>query len=179
LVDCEEVSVQVRPVRSATLAKVGVSVTERDECSDINYYTLWAATTHGQLHGRLKSVGVDSDLDANLAYAFSPKCSTDGILAIDVSPPRSPDCEVNGTAVAPSSAPVPFVATWWAETAAGDVRMRTEFPEIRFGSASMTLTTALGSEMAELIGDTTMTFALLDSYNTFDHALLEVDVLEQ
>lgn len=174
--DCDEVSVSGRQPKSATVAQVGISVLPVDPTADINNYTLWFGTNLGQLHGKLRSMGVDSELDANLAYDFVPTSPGAGSLSIESSPPKGPDYSVTGTAITPTAAPVPFVATWWAETAQGAVRMRTEFPEIRFGGASMTLTTAPGSCLATLIGSSTLTFALLDSYNAFDAAELTIDV---
>jgi hypothetical protein len=52
--------------------------------------------------------------------------------------------------------------------------MHSVFPQIRFSSASVTLTTPANSELAALIGGTSLQFAILDSYNGFDDALMEV-----
>jgi hypothetical protein len=69
---------------------------------------------------------------------------------------------------------VQFIASWWADGNHGVVRARTVFPAIRFGASATTLTTPAGSELAELIGGTTLTFPILDSYNTFGSAQLQV-----
>ena len=81
------------------------------------------------------------ELDANLAYSFVSGPPGQRTLTIAATPPKGPAYSVMGTALVPRAAPVPFIATWWAETAQGAVRMRTEFPEIRFADATMTLTT--------------------------------------
>jgi len=158
------------------VSQVGITITPVDETASINNYTLWLGTNVGPLHAKLRALGVKSELDQDLTYAFTPGAVAGGSLAIAASPPKGPAYSVSGTVLVPSAAPVPFIATWWADTRAGAVSMRTEFPEIRFASATMTLTTDPTSSLAALVGDSTLTFAILDSYNAFDFAALTVDV---
>ena len=99
-----------------------------------------------------------------------------GALDIEATPPRAPAHEVHGTAAVPTAAAVPFVARWWFDGPHGTVLMRTDFPAIQFGASTMTLTTPAGSDLADLIGDTSLTFAILDSHNTFALAAMEVTV---
>jgi hypothetical protein len=54
------------------------------------------------------------------------------------------------------------------------VRQRTVLPEIVFGAAQTTLKTEACDALARLAGSTTLTFPLLDSYNVFANAHLEV-----
>lgn len=176
--DCDGVSVAGKNPRPGIASQVGISVTPVDETASINNYTLWFGTNVGSLHAKLRGLGVKSELDQNLAYVFAPDAANGGSLAIAASPPKGPAYSVNGTVLVPTAEPVPFIATWWADTRAGAVSMRTEFPEIRFGSATMTLTTDPGSSLADLVGDSTLTFAILDSYNAFDSARLTIDVTE-
>jgi len=173
--DCERVSVAGKNPKPGTVSQVGISIVPIDESADINNYTLWFGTNLGTLHAKLRSVGVASELDANLSYAFAPTGPGQGSLTIAASPPQGPAYSVTGTAVVPTAPPAQFIATWWAETRQGAVRMRTEFPEISFGGSSMTLFTAPGSSLAALIGGSTLTFALLDSHNAFDDAALTID----
>lgn len=175
--ECDKISIGGKPPKAGTVSQVGISVAPGDPTADINNYTLWVGTDLGLLHGKLRSMGVRSELDANLAYRFVPTLPGQGSLAISASPPMGPHYSVTGTAMVPTAPPVPFTATWWADTAHGPVRMRTAFPAIRFGEATMTLTTDAGSSLAELVGDTTLTFALLDSYNAFDAAAMTIDAL--
>lgn len=173
--DCDEISVDGKKPKAGTVSQVGINVVPVDPTADINNYTLWLGTNLGQLHGKLRSLGIPAEMDADLAYTFSPSGSAEGVLSIAASPPRGPRYSVSGTATVPTDSPVPFVATWWSGSGQGAMGMRTEFPEIRFGAAEMTLTTPSGSRLATLIGGTTLEFALLDSYNTFDAATLTID----
>lgn len=175
--DCAQISVDGKKPKSGTVSQVGISVVPVDPTADINNYTLWLGTNLGQLHGKFRSMGVPAEMDANLAYAFVPTVPGQGSLSIAASPPQGPHYSVTGTAMVPTAPPGPFVATWWAETGKGTVRMRTEFPQIRFSDASMTLHTSAGSSLAALIGSSTLTFGLLDSHNAFNAATLTIDVL--
>lgn len=172
--DCTDVSVDGKPVQPLRTSQVGISLVGPDETADINNYTVWFATNSGQLQGRLSALGLDGALDAQLAYAFIPDGGGNGTLDVDVTPPQAPDFLVEGTAAVPTSAPTTFVASWWAEGVHGTVQMRTEFPNIRFSQASTTLSTVAGSELAALIGGTTLTFPVLDSYNGIASAEMEV-----
>ena len=76
--------------------------------------------------------------------------------------------------VVPTAAGVPFTATWWTDGNHGTLGMRTTFPALQFGGAAMTVTTPAGSALAKLIGGTTLTFPLLNSYNAFTDATMRV-----
>ena len=175
--DCDGISVAGKKPKPGTVAQVGITVAPIDETASINNYTLWFATNLGPLHAKLRSKGVASELDSNLAYSFVPVPPGQRSLTIAATPPKGPAYSVAGTALVPTAAPVPFIATWWAETAQGSVRMRTEFPEIRFADATMTLSTPASSALAALVGDSTLTFAILDSHNAFEAAALSIDVV--
>jgi len=175
--DCDSISVAGKKPKPGTVAQVGVTVAPIDETASINNYTLWFATNLGPLHAKLRSKGVASELDANLAYSFVSGPPGQRTLTIAATPPKGPAYSITGTALVPTAAPVPFIATWWAETAQGTVRMRTEFPEIRFADATMTLTTPPSSALATLVGGSTLTFAILDSHNAFGAAALSIDVV--
>jgi len=176
--DCDGISVEGKKPKPGTVAQVGITVAPIDETASINNYTLWFATNFGPLHAKLRSNGVASELDSNLAYSFVPGSPGQRALTIAATPPKGPAYSVTGSAFVPTAAPVPFIATWWAETAQGAVQMRTEFPEIRFADATMTLTTPPSSALADLVGAPTLTFAILDSHNAFATAALTIDVMD-
>jgi hypothetical protein len=151
-----------------TTSQVGITIAGGDPTADINNYTLFYATDQAQLHARLKSAGLDSDKTKNLVLSLSGSA-----LHASSSSPHTPSFVVNGSAT-PGSAPSTFVASWWADGNHGTFRARTVFPAIVFGESSTTLTTPAGSELAALIGGTSTSFAILDSYNTFASSHLEV-----
>ena len=116
-------------------------------------------------------------MDQGIVFQLAPgaACGTGSAnLRIGASPPHGPSFTACGTATLPTAPPTTFIATWWQDVGSRSVAMRTTFPAIAFGTAHMTLTTPAGSALASLIGGTTLTFALLDSVNTFATAHMTV-----
>lgn len=173
---CGGISVGGTQPQPGTVSQVGITLAAGDETADINNYTVWFGTTSGPLHAALRQRGVSSELDGMLSYSFNPNGGGSGTLSISATPPMGPSYAVSGAAIVPVSPATSFVATWWAETDQGSVSMRTEFPEIRFSSATTELSTDPGSAMAALIGGDSLGFPILDSYNSFPEAALVVDV---
>jgi hypothetical protein len=171
--NCASVAVAGKNARAARTAQVGIMLNGPDPSADINNYLLWYVTDHGQLHGALSAAGLKAGNDQQLSFVFAPTDAT-GPLSIDVDAASFPPYQLAGQATAPSASPVSFVANWWFDGTQGVVRMHSVFPEIRFSSASMTLTTPANSSLSALIGGTSLQFALLDSYNSFEDALMEV-----
>jgi hypothetical protein len=152
-----------------TTSQIGISLAGQDTSAQINNYTLFYATDQPVLHARLKAAGLDADNTPNgLSFLVSG-----GTLAISSSSPHTPSFTIGG-AVTSAFPPQSFIASWWADGNHGVFRARTVFPDISFSLGARTLTTPAGSELAELIGGTTYTFAALDSYNTFPSSHLEV-----
>jgi hypothetical protein len=157
-------------LQGATLtSQIGVSVAGQDPTAQINNYTLFYATNNARLHARLEAAGADADNTNGISFTLSG-----GALDVDSASPHAPSFGVNGSAATPTADPTQFIASWWVDSNHGVLRARTVFPAIRFSQSSTTLTTPAGSELAELIGGTTLTFEYLDSYNTFASAALEV-----
>lgn len=173
VVDCGAVSVDGKNARAARTAQIGVMLAGQPPGADIDNYLLWYVTDHGQLHGKLSSAGLKTGNDQQLSFAFTPAGGA-GPFASDVGASQTPVYSLDGQAQEPPVNPVPFVANWWSDGQHGQVRMHSDFPAISFSSAVVTLTTPANSELAALIGGTSMQFALLDSYNGFESALMEV-----
>lgn len=170
---CEAVSVDGKKASPGTVAQIGVSLVGGDATADINNYALWYTTDHSLLHAKLTAAGVDAIKENDLEYSLAVAGGT-GSLETSSSTAQTPSYDVNGGVIVPTSSPTTFTASWWQNGQHGVVRSRTVFPDIRFSGASMTLTTPAGSALANLLGGTTLTFALLDSHNAFATAQLEV-----
>ena len=176
--ECSSTSVDGKKPAAARASQIGISIAGpgTDPTADINNYLLWYATDLGVLNGKLTADGVDAEVDQGLVFQFITPATppTTGVLTVATSPPHGPAYTAHGPAVVPTAAPVPFVATWWQDGKKGSVEMRTVFPAIQFGSASMTLTTPANSALGALIGGTSLTFPFLDSFNAFPAAHMEV-----
>jgi len=166
---CASSVVDGHAVGETITSQIGVSVTGQDTTADINNYTLFYATNQPLLDAKLRAAGLKSDLTHELSLQL-----TAGALSVSSSSCKTPPFVVAGSAVAPTTTPVQFIASWWGNGNHGVVRARTVFPAIRFGTSTVTLSTPADSDLARLAGSTTLTFALLDSYNTFASSQLQV-----
>jgi hypothetical protein len=171
VVRCSSSVVDGKSLGETLTSQIGISVTGQDTTADINNYTLFYATNQPLLHARYEAAGLKTDQTNEIDLELSG-----AKLEADSSSSKTPEFEVEGASAVPTAAPVQFVASWWGNGPHGVVRSRTVLPTIRFGSSTVTLTTPLGSALAKLAGSTQLKFALLDSYNTFASAKLEVRV---
>jgi hypothetical protein len=170
---CAAVTLDGGNAKPAHTAQIGIKITGPNATADIDNYLLWYVTDLGELEAKMQAAGVACGNDQQLSFDFTPAASPTP-LAIDVDAAQFPAYRLQGQAAASSAAPVPFVANWWSDGSKGTLRMHTEFPQIRFGSASVTLTTPAGSALAMLIGAQTIQFPLLDSYNEFGAVVMQV-----
>ena len=172
--DCAGVAVNHGRPRAARTAQVGLQLLNMDTSSDINNYQLYFATNSRYLRRRLTAAGVPTGSDPHLELTFEPNTNGTGPLEAVVEPAGMPHYALNGTAESPTAAPTSFIASWWVDGPAGQMQMRTEFPEIVFSTAAVVLSTSPQSELAALLGATNASFALLDSYNAFAFAHMVV-----
>ncbi len=161
---CADSTIDRRRVGPGTLAQIGISLVGPDTTADINNYTLWYTTTSRALAAGLLAHGIRAEVDDDLRFKVD---ATTGALTASDAPRRAPAFHLGGVAVPPTADPVPFTASWWQDGERRVATMRTTFPEIAFGTSTTTLTTPSGSALARLIGDTSLGFPLLDSYNQF------------
>jgi hypothetical protein len=169
-VECDSISVGAGQPKPGTLSQIGITIAGGDASADINNYTLWYVTDHAKLHATLRSAGLASVKEPGLSYVLNGDD-----LAIASDNPTTPSYEASGSVSAPVGAPWVFVATWWEDGRHGTVAARTDFPAITFTfDGSIELNTPTGSDLAALIGGSTLTFPNLNSHNSFDEAVMTV-----
>jgi hypothetical protein len=169
IASCAEAIVDGKSRGETIVSHIGIGLVGPDATVNLNNYTLWYATDNPLLHARLRAAGVNSDKSNQLAMVFAG-----GTLSVSSSSSHTPSFTVQGSAVLPVSPAVPTSASWWDNGSRGAIRSRTVLPVIQFGTASTVLTTPAGSALADLIGGTTLTFPVLDSYNVFPTGAMEV-----
>jgi len=169
VVHCGSVVVDGKDRGSTIISHVGIGLVGPDTTVSLNNYTLWYATDNAQLHAKLTAAGVNADKSNFLAVGVDGQ----GVLGVSSQSPHTPSFQVTGTAM-PPGAPVPTSASWWDDGNHGSIRSRTVLPEIRFGVAHTSLSTPPSSALAALIGGSTLTFDILDSYNLFPTGHMEV-----
>jgi hypothetical protein len=173
IANCQDTAVAGHATGAGTVAQVGVNLVSPDGTGDINNYTLWYYTTNARLFARLRAIGVSAaQFVPNISYNFVSTGAGTGNLQIAV--PGCPSFTVGGPVVVPTAAAVPFTANWWQDSRRGSVRMNTPIPAIQFSTATMTLHTSRSSELGEILGASTATFPIFDSYNTFPSAHMNV-----
>ena len=170
VVHCADVVVDGKSRGSTIISHIGIGLVGPDTTVNLNNYTLWYATDNAVLHAKLTAAGLNADKSNSLGIDLM----TDGTLRVVSSSAHTPAFQVSGTAVPPTGNPVPTSATWWEDGKHGAVSSKTVLPVIRFGTAHTVLTTPADSGLATLIGGTTLTFAVLDSYNLFPSGTMEV-----
>jgi hypothetical protein len=172
---CQAMSIDGAAPQAGTVAQLGVSIVSPDRTGDINNYTAFYYTTSQQLARQLQLAGVPADYAPQLRYDLLPNTDhTAGTLNIGV--PGRPAFRIAGPIVEPPPAAVPFLANWWIQGGIGLTKMSTPIPALRFGQATSTLQTPPGSRLGRLLGSSTETFALLDSFNRFPGAQMTVTV---
>jgi len=167
---CADVVVDGKSRGPTILSHIGVGIVGPDTSVNLNNYTLWYATDNALLHAKLTAAGLAADKSNSLGIDLG----ADGTLTVVSSSAHTPSFQVTGTATLPTAAPVPTSATWWENGRHGAVSSKTVLPVIQFGTSQTVLTTPANSELAALIGGTTLTFPILDSYNLFPSGIMEV-----
>jgi hypothetical protein len=170
VVHCDDVVVDGKSRGSTIISHIGIGLVGPDTTVNLNNYTLWYATDNALLHAKLTAAG----LAADKSNALSISLADNGTLSVISASSHTPSFQVNGTATLPTAAAVPTSATWWEDGKHGAVSSKTVLPVIQFGTAHTVLTTPAGSELAALIGGTSLTFTVLDSYNLFPAGTMEV-----
>jgi hypothetical protein len=167
---CADVVVDGDAGSETIVSHIGIGLVGPDATVNLNNYTLWYATNNARLHARLTAAGVNADNSNQLSIALAG-----GTLSVSSASSHTPSFTVQGSATLPVNPAVPTSASWWDDGSRGSVRSRTVLPAIQFGTASTVLTTPAGSELSDLIGGTTLTFPVLDSYNVFPAGTMQVE----
>ncbi len=166
---CESTVVDGHQKGTTLVSHIGIGLVGPDTTVSLNNYTLWYATNNALLHARLTAAGVNADKSNAVSLTY-----VGGTLNVSSSSSHTPSFVVTGPAALGTGAPAPTSASWWDNGKRGAIRSRTVLPVIQFGTATTLLTTPAGSELADLIGGTTLTFPVLDSYNLFPSGTMEV-----
>lgn len=169
--NCADVVVDGHDLGPGTVSQVGITIVSPNGSGDINNYTVSYDTTSEYFTKRLKNAGINARYAPGIEYEYSP--NGDGTGFLEVEAPRQ-KFEVSGSVTEPTAGAVPFQAVWWRTSWGDTAKTDTPIPAIQFGQISSTLHTKRSSELRQLIGGTTLTFPVLDSYNVFPAATMHV-----
>lgn len=175
IANCNAVRIDGGAPEAGTVAQLGISVVSPDGSGDINNYTAFYYTTSSRLAKELKKRGVPAEHVPDLTYAISGSGASK-TLSIDVPVDCHESFHVGAPIVEPGTFAIPFTANWWVQKGNKRTKMSTPIPSIRFGGATATLDASHFSDLRTLLGRSTTTFTLLDSFNRFASAPMTVTV---
>ncbi|MCU0494360.1 MAG: hypothetical protein MUD01_22455, partial [Chloroflexaceae bacterium] len=167
-----EIGVDGQRPTPGIIVQAGLMLVPPDGTGDVNVATCWYYTSNGRLAHSLRRWGIPAHHVPKLAFEYLPG-QPRGTLSVEVPPPVEPPLALDGSVGQPNET-ISFVANWWASTANGIVKMTTTIPRAVVGEASLTLTTDPCSALGTLIGGPSLEFAVLQRFNTFAAARLEL-----
>ena len=159
--------------KTREIVQIGLVIVPPDSTGDINNYTLWYYTSDATLAHQLRDAGVNAQHVPNIDYDFD---SSNNTLLVRVPRPGSPRLALFGTVTPSPNSAGSFLANWWQQTAAGTIKMSTNVPIINIGGANLTLSTDPHDVLGQLIGSDSIGFPILQQFNTFSAAHLEVNL---
>jgi hypothetical protein len=167
--DCAAISVEGHQGRAGTIVQVGAVIVPPDFTGDINNYTILYYTSDAGLAILLNLAGVQAQYVPNLSDDYHA-----GQLHVRVPRPGHPVLSVDGQVVASNVPAGSFRANWWQSARHGVVKMDTNVPVIAIGTANLVLTTTPHGPLGELIGGDSIGFPILQQFNVFSNAHMEV-----
>lgn len=171
---CRRIETAGQGSRSGDIVQIGAVIVPPDFTGDINNYTIWYYTSDLRLAFQLRAAGVSAQYVPTIDYHYD---TDDNMLDVRVPILALPRLVVSGT-VAPSSQPAgSFVANWWQSADHGTTKMSTTVPVINIGSADLILTTNSNGQLGQLIGASSTGFPIIQQFNTFGSAQMQVAVV--
>lgn len=157
------------------IVQIGAVIVPPDGTGDINNYTMFYYTSDLRLALRLLLAGVNAQFVPTIDYHKG----NDNSFSVRVPLPGIPRFAVNGTVIPSPNPAGSFIANWWQKTYQGNVKMKTEVPVIKIGGANLTLTTNANNPLGQLTGGNTLGFPVIQQFNTFANAQMNVNTQPQ
>ncbi len=139
-----------------SISQIGVEIVPPDGTGDINNYALVYVSNNLELVWAFDRVGVPAVFDPGLVYEFTyDSRGKAGELYVEAEGPGLPAYFLTGTETDPTAAGSDFKANWWYAGFDGVVKQASDFPDIAFGTANISLHTDRNSALGKLIGGNT------------------------
>ncbi len=172
---CSKIKVGHHHGREGSIVQIGAVIVPPDFTGDINNYTFWYYTDHKDLARGLQDSGVNAQRVHHIGYHFNKNKPSGPNFHVTV---PAAGISIDGR-VEPSTVPAgSFDANWWKTSFASDgsVKMATDVPVINIGSADLVLTTSSNSPVNALSGGQPLGFPIIQQFNSFDTAHMDVTV---
>ena len=135
------------------ISQIGIEIVPPDGTGDINNYTLIYVTDNARLALAFRLAGLPAIFDPTITYEFTyDSTGKSGELYVEAEGAGLPAYFLTGTESDPSGAGFDFKANWWYQGFGGVIKQASDFPNIAFGSANVTLHTSRESVLGKLIG---------------------------
>jgi len=155
-VNCSAVQVNGGARVPTNVAHIGVEIVPPDGTGDINNYTLIYVSDNPDLVQAFNHAGVPALLDSRLTYQFTyDSTGTAGEIYVKAEGAGVSAYFITGTETDPTTPGFDFKANWWFHGAYGTVKQASDFPDIAFGTAAITVHTDRTSMLGQLIGGNT------------------------
>jgi hypothetical protein len=153
---CAGVSVNGGRKTPTLISQIGVEIVPPDGTGDINNYTLIYVSDNAELVSAFQCAGVPAMFDPTLTYQFTyDSTGKAGELYVEVESLGLPAYFLTGTETDPAAPGSDFKANWWYASEREVVKQASDFPDIGFGTASISLHTDRTSFLGKLIGGNT------------------------
>jgi len=175
---CASVKVNGGRAVPTTISQIGVEIVPPDGTGDINNYTLIYVSNNPDLVLALRLAGVPALLDPTLTYEFTyDSTGTSGELYVEADSLGLPPYFLTGTESDPTGPGSDFKANWWFAAGGSVVKQASDFPNIAFGAANVSLHTDRHSALGQLIGgNTDADFHFLPVRGVYSSAHMQVTV---
>jgi len=170
---CSNIGVAGHAPMAGSIVQIGAVIVPPDFTGDINNYTIWYSSSNAKLATHLRKVGVDAQLVPVIDYDYG---STNNSLTVRIPAPFEPVVTLSGSVFPSPNAAGSFTANWWQQTKTGIVKMSTSVPVIKIGGADLTLTTEDSDPLAQLLGGSSAGFPIIEQFNTFASANMQVSI---
>ena len=152
------IGVRVNGGRSipTNVSQIGVEIVAPDGTRDINNYTLIYVSNNPELVLAFRLAGVPAVFDPSLTYEFTyDSTGKAGELYVEAEGDDLPAYFLSGTEADPTGPGSDFKANWWYAKSGTVVKQASDFPNIAFGTANISLHTDRISALGQLIGGNT------------------------
>jgi hypothetical protein len=151
---CDSFVVNGGAAQPGIISQIGVEIVPPDNTGDINNYTLLYVTNDRDLAEAYRGLGLPAIFDPTLTYEFTYDSSgSAGELYVTAQGPELPAYFLFGTETDPTAPGSDFKANWWYKTPSGaTMKQAGDYPDIAFGTASVTVYTSKNSTLGNLMG---------------------------
>jgi hypothetical protein len=150
---CSGVSVNGGRSIPTAISQIGVEIVPPDGTGDINNYTLIYVSNNAELVLAFNLAGVPAMFDPSLTYQFTyDSTGKSGELYVEAEGIGLPAYFLTGTESDPTGPGSDFKANWWFANGGAVVKQASDFPDIAFGAAAVSLHTDRNSALGQLIG---------------------------